>query len=146
MTWEVGGGPNTLGSWNLFDADFDETTYQIESFNFSGTWFLAGGGSPAPSSALSYSQNSFISSITLQGADLSIVNGVYTRTQGGTSQFNHASEVDYAIKWGGYNGLEGNFWFAVSSDSNLYKSSDLFLWEDYDESGPPSVSAVVYSA
>jgi hypothetical protein len=54
IAWEVGGGPNETGTWNLFDADYDDTSYTIESFNFSGTWLVINGASPAPTSTLYY--------------------------------------------------------------------------------------------
>jgi hypothetical protein len=54
IQWEVGGGPNATGTWNLYDADYDDTSYNIESFNFYGTWFISNGASPAPTSTLSY--------------------------------------------------------------------------------------------
>ena len=54
ISWEVGGGPNATGAWNLLDADYDDTSYLTESFNFSGTWLISNGESPAPTSTLYY--------------------------------------------------------------------------------------------
>jgi hypothetical protein len=54
ISWEVGGGSNGTGTWNLYDADYDDTSYNIESFNFSGNWLISNGASPVPTSTLSY--------------------------------------------------------------------------------------------
>ena len=153
MTWEVGGGPNGLGAWNLYDADFDETTYQIESFNFSGTWFLAGGGSsPAPSSALSYSQTSYIQTVVLAGGDPD-QSGTYTWD--GTTFINGkpkyfgplksgASENNY-IYWDLFNYVL----YGWNTDEMLVLSASIDIasnWYVVDASGAPTVSSIVYSA
>jgi hypothetical protein len=140
IEWEEGGGPSALGAWNLFDVDVDDLTYQIESLSFSGSWIVAGAGtSPSPSSALSYSQDSFISSITLTGSNPGYdADGVYTRASGGTTSFiGSGSKI---IEW------DGTAWITESVNYGSFFGT-FFNWEPYAGSSPdPVTTNAVYSA
>ena len=143
ITREVGGGPNGTGTWNLFDADYDDTSYQIESFNFSGNWFLSNGLSQVPSSIVSYVQDSFISSVTLVDAGAINSNGTFSRTSGGSTQFDKAGSPNFIFDDGSW--VVADF----SAGTDTYTSSNyIFNWSanQVQFEPPPTVSSITYSA
>lgn len=129
-------GLEGVGAWTLYDVDADETTYISLGLNNLTSWQVANGLPDAPSSALSYAQDSFISSITLVGsAPTTNVDGAYSRESGGTTSFySETQSIDYV----------SGVWYTVD---DYYISNDLFAWSIEDGDSPfPTVSAVVYSA
>ncbi len=127
--------PELYQFWSILD-DNEGDTYSSDNLI---EWTVANGASPAPSSALSYSQSSFISSITLTGSNPSYdADGVYTRASGGTTSFiGSGSKI---IEWDGSNWLTEGV-----SYGNLYGS--FFNWEVYAGDVPiPVTTNAVYSA
>ena len=140
-------GETYSNSWVIDDIGASTITYYSQDLI---SWYpIEGSGtSPAPSSALSYAQNSFISSLTLIGAGTISSNGTYTRNVGGFESFYKASSSNYIFSEDP--SPEDNSWivFDATTTQDTYLSDMGFLnWQVYDGlPDAPSVSAVVYSA
>lgn len=122
--------------WILEDGGFEDNTYYSLDLI---TWSVLNGASPAPSSALSYSQDSFISSITLTGSNPSYdADGLYTRASGGTTSFigSGSKIIEY----------DGSVWFTELINYGGL-NGDFFNWEVYGGADPvPVTTNAVYSA
>lgn len=99
-----------------------------------------GGQEPAPSSTLSYAQNSFINGFELDGD----VSQTYSRISGGNTTFT-SGEPEY------YVAVDGESWFAFNeniSGEELYSSyNGGFTWGQVAGDLPvPNISAITYSA
>lgn len=127
------------GLWYLYDSSGGDDTYTSENLI---AWDILAGLSPAPSSAFSYAQDSFISSITLTDANIATSNGTYSRISGSTTQFDKVGSTNFIFNDG--------VWIVADYDegTDTYQSNDLFVWSsnlpEFDP--PPIVSAMVYSA
>lgn len=109
------------------------------------SWVLENGDSPAPSSALSYAQDSFISSLTLAGADSADINGQYSRASGGLASFSGPATGfgNASIDWDS----GSSAWAVTNGDEQKYGSIDLFSWYALAGGEPvPTATAIVYSA
>jgi hypothetical protein len=105
------------------------------------------GVGPSPSSALSYSPNSVIQSLTLDGSEIATSSGTYdwdgVTTEGGKPKYvkTTAGGVNYIV-WDGY------VW-ALFDDEDIgdytYTSNDLITWTDLPISAPPSPHVVTLS-
>lgn len=124
--------------WWLFDYTEDRTTYV--SFESLTSWEIDDALEPAPSSALSYAQNSFINGFELDGD----VSQTYSRISGGNTTFT-SGEPEY------YVAVDGESWFAFNesiSGEELYASyNGGFTWGQVAGDLPvPNISAITYSA
>lgn len=125
--------------WTLAD---DTTLGGDEAYSSSDliSWSESNGDLPAPSSALSYAQDSFIISVTVSGAGEPTSDGTYTRTNGGQAPFSRSSDsIDFdAGTW-----KIGDLTFG----DYTYESIDLMSWSQLTGQLPtPDTSAIVYSA
>lgn len=135
-------GLEVVGAWTLYDVDADETTYISLGLNNLTSWQVANGLPDAPSSALSYAQDSFISSLTLAGAGTTSSNGTYARSSDGTETpfISGSNQIFYdAGRWV----VEDN----VFADFVYESDGTIFNWTVFNGDSPaPTVSAIVYSA
>jgi len=123
--------------WSLFDDYDGQDNY---SSNDLITWTISNGQSPAPSSALSYAQDSFINGFELDGD----VAQTYSRASGGNTTFTSGEPELYVM-------VDGQTWFAFNesiSGEELYNSQNGgFTWEIVAGDTPvPNISAITYSA
>lgn len=137
-------------AWVIYDSDNDTNLYISDDLI---TWTVANGDSPPPSSALSYSQGSYIQTVVLAGG---------TPDQSGTYTWDGTTFVNGKPKYFGplkSGATENNyiFWNGVDSYSlygwkvdemlNLSYSTDLAsYWNPSDAPGEPTVSSIVYTA
>lgn len=135
-----------VGAWTLYDVDVDETTYISLGLNNLTSWQVANGLPDAPSSALSYAQDSFISSITLTEAGEASSDGTYTRTSGGSTSFTASNGNAFEYDDGPW--LLADIVFGGQPYRATY-DPPITNWEIFagsPDSPAPTVSAVVYSA
>lgn len=126
--------------WVVYDGTLAAETYNSSDLV---TWdVIVEGSYPAPSSALSYSQSSFISSVTISFPDLSLVDGVYSRTSGGTTSLFDSGNYNYMYQTDGV-------WYLWSEDAadSVALSLDLVKWEaQAGFADPVNATAISYSA
>lgn len=127
--------------WGIYDDDISFTSYvSYDLISWSND--RGDGTSPAPSSTLSYAQNSFISSLTLAGAGTTSSNGIYARSSDGTETpfISGSNQIFYdAGRWVVEDNVFGDF--VYESDGTI------FNWTVFNGDSPaPTVSAIVYSA
>lgn len=127
------------GLWYLYDSSGGDDTYTSENLI---AWDILAGLSPAPSSAFSYAQDSFISSITISYPDLSLMDGAYSRASGGATTLYDGSNYNYI-------NYSAGTWYLWSEDiaDNVGNSLDLVKWNaNAGFQDPVNVTAVSYSA
>lgn len=126
--------------WVLWDADFSESAYTSSDLI---TWAEDNATSPAPLSALSYSQTSYINSIYF-GYDAidDFYDNTVSRSSGGTSQFSSGPEV--LVAWNSGDAK----WEGTLSSVRFYWSEDLFYWHnDNDTAAIASlIAGMTYTA
>jgi len=146
------------GGWKIYDSGNDEYLYASDDLI---TWTQVNGALPVPSSALSYSQSSYIQTIVLGGADLDQT-GTYTwdgttfidgkpkyigpRT---TNNPNYPSPFDNNI----YYSLSDSLYYLQGWKTNneemigLSQSTDLVSnWSANEGSSEPTVSSIIYTS
>jgi hypothetical protein len=129
--------------WGIYDDSPVFISYASDDLI---SWSNEGldGAEPAPSSALSYAQDSFISSLTLTGANESTSNGAYFRE---TLNENFLNESGNSIN---FDILTYGGWalFDLIADGETYTSPDLFTWSvyTYGSAPAPTISSITYSA
>jgi hypothetical protein len=111
------------------------------------TWTIENGDSPAPTSTFSYSPNSVIQSLTLDGSEIATSSGTYdwdgVTTELGKPKYvkTTAGGVNYIV-WDGYA-------WALFDDEDIgdytYTSNDLITWTDLPNGAPPSPYVVTLS-
>ena len=152
----VYGGPFVIkydGGWKIYDSGNDENLYASEDLI---TWTQVNGALPAPSSALSFSQSSYIQEIVLGGAD-SDQTGTYTWD--GTTFIDGKPKYMGPLKTGApennyifYSFGEGAYYLFGYKTTNeemivLSQSTDLASnWSINEGSSEPIVSSIVYTA
>lgn len=134
--------------WVLEDTIFEDITYKSADLI---TWERVNGGLPVPSSALSYSQSSYIQTIVLASGNPD-QSGTYTWD--GTTFINGKPKYMGPLKSGA---PENNYIYWNTEEYSLYGwnademancsvSIDLASnWEPSDAAGPPVVSSIVYT-
>ena len=119
--------------WVLWDNDFSESAYTSADLI---TWAEDNGSSPAPLSALSYSQASFINSIYFSmDAEGEFFDATLSRTSGGLNEFSNGPDV--LVTWN----FEDEKWEAIAYEIRFYWSYDLFIW--INDSGTPAVNTLI---
>jgi hypothetical protein len=129
--------------WGLFD-DVSLGDWAYQSLNLTD-WIIGDsslGASPAPSSALSYSQSSFISSVTISYQDDSSADGTYSRASGGTTNLSHSANNNVIFY------LDGEwFLYDATNETDAAYSLDLVKWQASGGfAGPVNATAISYSA
>ena len=132
--------------WALYDDIAGDNTYLSPDLL---NWTSNGYGT-APSSALSYAQDSFISSITLNSNNVEypFSEDPFTRTLGGTAQFN-GGVTEFGNAFIAFDpDPDPDQWYLSNGDEGLFASLDLITWDIPKAGGSsyPTVSAIVYSA
>jgi hypothetical protein len=126
--------------WSIWDFDLDRATYI--SYGNLTSWEIDDASEPLPTSTLSYVQDSFISSITLVEAGAINSNGTFSRTSGGSTQFDKAGSPNHIFD-------DGNWVIAdFSTGTDPYASSNyIFNWSAQQPQfePPPIVSSIIYS-
>jgi hypothetical protein len=137
------------GEWFIEDTIFEENSYKSADLI---TWEQENGALPVPSSALSYSQGSYIQTVVLAGGEPD-QSGTYTWD--GTTFVNGRPKYFGPLKSGA---PENNYiyWntenymlygFKVDEMINLSYSTDLAsYWSISDALVEPTVSSIVYTA
>lgn len=121
------------GEWFIEDTIFEENTYKSTDLI---TWQQENGALPVPSSALSYSQTSFINSIYFGfDAQDDFLDNILSRSSGGTSEFSSGPNV--VVSWN----TENEVWEAIAYGTRFYFSFDLFTW--YNDDGTPAVVSLI---
>lgn len=130
--------------WGLYDEGIEDTSYKSNDLI---TWTVNFGTSPAPTSTLSYSPNSVIQSLTLDGSEVATSSGTYdwdgVTTELGKPKYvkTTAGGVNYIV-WDGYA-------WALFDDEDIgdytYTSNDLITWTDLPSGVPPSPYVVTLS-
>jgi len=139
--------------WVIEDSIFDDDTYKSADLI---TWEEANGDPPAPSSASSYSQSSYIQTIVLGGAD---------PDQTGTYTWDGTTFIDGKPKYMGplKTGAPENNYIYYNSSEVIYQlygykttneemtvlssSADLLKnWGVSEGSSEPTVSSIIYTA
>ena len=119
--------------WVLWDNDLSESAYTSSNLI---TWAQDNAASPAPLSALSYSQTSFINSIYFGfDAQDDFFDNTLSRSSGGTNEFSNGPDV--VVSWN----TENEVWEAISYGNRVYFSFDLFIW--YNDSGTTAVNTLI---
>ena len=143
----------TLSEWALYDNDFSEIGYISSNLI---TWQSDNAPNPAPTSALSYSQSSYIQTIVLGGADAD---------QTGTYTWNGTTFIDGKPKYMGplktgapennyiyYSSGDGVYYlygFKTSTEAMISLSSSIDLvstWLAVEGSSDSNVSSITYTA
>jgi hypothetical protein len=134
--------------WYIYDSGNDQFLYKSADLI---TWTQVNGALPVPSSALSYSPNSVIQSLTLDGSEIATSSGTYdwdgVTTEGGKPKYvkTTAGGVNY-IAWTDVG--DGDAW-ALFDDEDIgdytYTSNDLITWTDLPNGAPPSPHVVTLS-
>ena len=119
--------------WVLWDSDFSESAYTSSDLI---TWAEDNAASPAPLSALSYSQTSFINSIYFGfDAQDDFLDCTVSRSSGGTSQFSNG--LDILVAWNS----ESAKWEGTLYGIRFYWSENLFYW--YNDNDTPAVISLI---
>ena len=107
--------------WIIEDTILEEDSYQSADLI---TWEQVQGALPVPSSALSYSQSSFINSIYFgTNAEDDFYDAILSRSSGGTTLFSNGPSV--TVGW------NDTRWEAViNEDIYFYYTPNLFNWVD----------------
>ena len=126
--------------WHIYSSPNDTNYYKSLDLI---TWTIENGEPEEPSSALSYSPNSFISSVTLVDAGAINSNGTFSRTSGGSTQFDKAGSPNFIF--------DDGYWVVAdySAGTDTYTSSNyIFNWSanQVQFEPPPTVSSITYSA
>ena len=134
-------------TYYIYDNTTESVTYFISSSDFSGAWVENDGSLPVPTSTLSYSPNSVIQSLTLDGSEVATSSGTYdwdgVTTELGKPKYvkTTAGGVNYIV-WDGYA-------WALFDDETIgdytYTSNDLITWTDLPSGAPPSPHVVTLS-
>jgi hypothetical protein len=141
------------GGWKIYDSGNDQNLYASEDLI---TWTQVNGALQVPSSALSYSQSSYIQTIVLGGAD---PDQTGTYTWDGTTFIDGKPKYMGPLKTGA---PENNYIYYTSDDAAyvvygykttneemivLSNSADLLKnWNLGEGNSEPTVSSIIYTA
>lgn len=132
--------------WGIYDDSAGDNTYLSSNLI---AWSINGGSSPAPSSALSYAQDSYFN-FTLVGADPSTSNGTTLQSVPPANDFWFISETGNPSNITGEIYLDNGLYYIydISEDAPTFTATSVLgNWSAVGTGiTPPTISSVVYSA